>query len=343
MMNRRKVTLLCIGLCLLFAVPLFSQGVDTKASPRIDGPNKKIRPQDDLNAVGQRKIGGKGFGNWYSIAEEIDFGRDCSRLLEQNAKLLTDPVVTEYINRIGQNLIRNSDAKVPFTIKVIESDEINAYALAGGFLYVNSALIVAAQDEAELASVMAHEIAHVAAHHAARQLTRTKLFSLATVPIMFVGGPFGMAIEEATRLITPFAETKFSRHLETEADYLGIEYLYLTGYDPEAFISFFERLRVLERERPGTLSKIFAMHPQTADRIRKTQLEITRILPPRDLYVANTSEFDAIKARLVELSSRHLSDQQIQGRPTLRRRTSIEHQDAEPSTSEPTLKREDVN
>ena len=342
-MNRRKSPPFFVGLCLLFAVQLFSQNVDAKAGPQIGRRKNKIRRQDDLSAVGQRKVGGKGFGNWYSIEQETDFGRDCSRVLEQDATLVTDPVVTEYVNRIGQNLVRNSDAKMAFTIKVIQSDEINAYALAGGFLYVNSALIMAAQDEAELASVMAHEIAHVAAHHAVRQLTRTKMFSLATLPIIFVGGPFGMAIEEATRLLTPFAETKFSRHLETEADHLGVEYLYLAGYDPQAFISFFERLRALEREKPGTLSKIFAMHPQTADRIRKTQSEIARILPTRDLYKTNTSEFDAMRLRLADLSRRHLSDQQIPDRPTLRRRTNGEHQDGEPSTAEPTLRSEDVN
>lgn len=324
-MSRCKLTLLSVGLCLLIFIQAFPQDIGTNLATETDRHHKKPRRQDDLKAVGHRSIGGRGFLNWYSIEQETDLGRDYSRAVEQDAKLLTDPVVAKYINRIGQNLVLRSDAKATFTIKVIESDEINAYALPGGFLYINSALIMAAQDEAELAAVMAHEIAHVAAHHAARQITRAHMFSLASLPIIFVGGPVGIAIEEATKLVTPFASTKFSRHLEREADYLKVEYMYLAGYDPQAFISFFERLQGLELEKPHTLSKIFAMHPQTADRIRKTQAEITRILPARDLYVTNTSEFDDVKLRLAALSTRDCREQQFPNPPTLRRRPDVKH------------------
>ena len=332
--------LILLAFCSVLGLQVFAQNPNNSQMPDVHRHKAKIRRQDDLLAVGHRNIGGKGFGNWYSAEQESDLGHDYSRWLERDASLLTDPVVTEYVNQIGQNLVRHSDASAMFTIKVIESDEINAYALPGGFLYVNSALILAAQDEAELAAVMAHEIAHVAAHHAVRQITRSQMFALATLPVIFVGGPFGLAIEEAGRLVTPFAATKFSRHLEREADYLGVEYMYLAGYDPQAFISFFERLQNLEREKPGAIAKIFAMHPQTADRIRKTQSEIARVLPPREMYLTNTSEFDSVKLRLATRSSRKNRQQEAGDRPVLRRRTVVEHDDSEAGESRPELETE---
>ena len=188
-------------------------------------------------------------------------------------------MVAEYVNRIAQNLVRNSDAKVPFTIKVIDSEEINAFAFPGGFLFVNYGVILAADNEAELASVMAHEIAHVAAHHAARQMTRAQMFNLAFIPLIFVGGGVGLAVQEAVELAIPLGTTKFARSLEAEADYLGVEYLYKAGYDPQALISFFERVQAGEKQEPGFAAKAFSTHPQTADRIKKTQREIDRILP----------------------------------------------------------------
>ena len=194
-------------------------------------------------------------------------------------------MVTEYVNRIAQNLIRNSDAKVPFTIKVIDSEEINAFAFPGGFLFVNYGVILAADNEAELAGVMAHEIAHVAARHATRQMTRAQMFNLASIPLIFVGGGVGLAVREAVGLAIPLSTTKFARSFEAEADYLGVEYLYKTGYDPQALISFFERVQAEERQKPGFVAKAFSTHPQTSDRIRKTQREIDGILPgPRNLY-----------------------------------------------------------
>jgi predicted Zn-dependent protease len=299
---------------------------------------KRHASKDDVKSIGSRNIGGRGLGNWYSLEREIEMGREYSRAIEQDLKLLTDPVVTEYVNRVGQNLIRNSDAKVPFTIKVIDSEEVNAFSLPGGFLYVNSALIMAAQEEAELAGVMAHEIAHVAAHHASRQMTHSQLFNLATVPLIFVGGGVGLAIREATALAMPLTLTKFSRGLEKEADYLGVEYLYQAGYDPQAFISFFERIHALESEKPGVIAKMFSDHPQTGDRVHKAQAEIDKILPPRQAYVITTSEFDEVKLRLAALESQRLRNGHEPGRPTLRRRSPADPDNSEDADSRPTLK-----
>jgi predicted Zn-dependent protease len=299
--------------------------------------------KDDVDAIGNRKIGNKGLGNWYSVEKEIRMGKEYAQQVESSVKLVQDPVITEYVNRIGQNLVRNSDARVPFTIKVIDSDEVNAFALPGGFFYVNTGLILAADEEAELAGVMAHEIAHVAARHATRQMTRGQMINLASIPLIFVGGGLGYAVRAAAGIGLPMTFLTFSRGFEAEADYLGLEYMYKTGYDPQAFISFFEKIQAKEKKKPGTLAKAFATHPQTPDRISKSQEEIQRILPPRPEYVVTTSEFDTVKARLAALENRRkITDEKDNNRPSLRRASNSGKSTKGGSTSDddrPTLKR----
>ncbi len=277
--------------------------------------------KDDVNAIGNRNVGGSGgLGNWYSLEKEIGIGKEVAQQVEASSKMVQDPVVNEYVNRVGQNLVRNSDARVPFTIKVIDSDEINAFALPGGFFYVNSGLILAADEEAELAGVMAHEIAHVAARHATRQMTRSQWANIASLPLIFVGGGVGYAARAAAGLALPMGFLKFSRGFEEEADYLGLQYMYKTGYDPQAFITFFEKIQAKEKKKPGSLSKAFSTHPQTPDRIEKTQEEIAKILPPKQEYIVSTSEFDQVKARLAALENRRkMVDDKDSGRPSLRR------------------------
>ena len=227
---------------------------------------------------------------------------------------------TEYVNRIGQNIVKNSDCKVPFTIKVIDSDEINAFALPGGFFYVNSGLILNADEEAELAGVMAHETAHVCAHHAVREMTRMNYAQLGTIPLIFIGGWTGYGIYEAASIGIPITFMKFSREFESQADYLGVQYMYRAGYDPQAFITFFEKIQALEKRKPGAVAKVFADHPQTPDRILHTQEEIARILPARDEYMVTSSEFDDVKARLARIENkRRLTDTKGVTRPSLRR------------------------
>jgi beta-barrel assembly-enhancing protease len=299
---------------------------DTLPSPgeALD-PHIKPGSEDDVNAVGTRNIGGRGAGNWYSTDWEIRNGKSYSMEIEKSAHLVTDPVIVEYVNRVGQNIVKNSDCKVPFTIKVIDSDEINAMALPGGFFYVNSGLIMAADEEAELAGVMAHETAHVCAHHAAREMTRMNYAQIGSIPlIIFTQGSWtGYGIYEATQLAIPITFLQFSRSFEAEADWLGLQYMYKAGYDPQAFIQFFEKIDALEKHKPGTLAKVFSDHPQTPDRILHSEEEIATIMPARPDYMVTTSEFDDIKARLARLENkRKINNGKDGNKPTLRRASS---------------------
>jgi beta-barrel assembly-enhancing protease len=299
----------------------------------------------DVDAVGNRNVGcGRGVGNWYTVEGQVARGRVYAQQIESQIKLVNDPVITEYVNRIGQNLVRNSDAQVPFTIKVIDSDVVNAMALPGGFFYVNSGLILAADEEAEMAGVMAHEIAHVAACHYGREMTRANLLQMASIPFIFMGGAIGYAGYEAMGLGIPLTFLHFSRGFEAEADYLGIEYMYRAGYDPSAFVSFFEKIQAMEKKKPGTLSKAFDTHPQTPDRIEKSQDEIRKILPAKTQYVVTTSEFDGVKARLAAIENKHkVIDEKDSNKPSLRRtaNTTDKSGDTKSDDDRPTLKRRD--
>jgi len=297
--------------------------------------NVKAGSIDDVSAVGNRDIGARGVGNWDSTDSEIKMGKSYAMDIEKSTRFITDPVVTEYVNRIGQNIVKNSDCKVPFTIKVIDSDEINAFALPGGFFYVNSGLILNADEEAELAGVMAHETAHVCAHHAAREMTRLNYAQLSMIPVMiFVPGWTGYGIYEASSIAIPITFMKFSREFEAQADYLGVQYMYRAGYDPQAFISFFEKVQALEKRKPGAVAKVFADHPQTPDRILHSQEEIARILPPRDEYTVTTSEFDDVKARLARIENkRRLTATKDGNKPSLRRSNTGSSDPANPSST----------
>lgn len=294
--------------------------------------------KDDVSAIGNRHVGGI---DWYSTETDIKIGKTYAQQIEQSMKFITDPVITEYVNRIGQNLVRNSDAKVPFTIKVVDSDEINAMALPGGFFYVNSGLILAADNEAELAGVMAHEIAHVALRHGTRGQTRADIANIMSIPLIFVGGGIGYAARQVAGIGLPMTFLKFSRGFEAEADYFGVQYMYKAGYDPNQFVNFFEKVQAQEKKKPGSLAKAFATHPQTPDRIEKTQEEIATILPPRNEYIENTSEFNDVKARLAAIENRHKVDDQNPNKPTLRRTANSDKDGDKKDDGRPTLKRRD--
>ena len=298
----------------------------------------------DIDEIGRRDIN-KHQINFVSLEKEIALGKQLAAEIERTLKLLDDAVITEYVSRVGQNLVRNSDSKVPFIIKVIDSDEVNAFALPGGFFYVNSGLILAADEEAELAGVMAHEIAHVAARHGTEQYSKAQLLNLATVPLIFVGGGIGYGLSQAAGFLIPLQFLQFSRGAELEADHLGMEYAYKAGYDPTAVITFFEKLQAQEKRKPGKLSKLFSTHPPTAERIEKAQQEIATILPDRPQHVVSTSEFDAVKARLQALENRKKGDQEKDSqRPSLRRTPHPAEDEPEGSNDpdkddRPTLKR----
>jgi predicted Zn-dependent protease len=293
-----------LALTLLLAVPLAVFAGDDKKS--------------DPDSIGDRNVSGK--VNWYSLEKEIALGKQLAQQVERQSKVINDPVIAEYVNRLGQNLVRNSDAKVPFTIKVVEDPTVNAFALPGGFFFVDSGLILKADTEAELAGVMSHEIAHVAARHGTRQATRGEIAQLATLPLIFMGGAAAYGIYEASGLLVPMSFLKFSRTFESEADYLGVQYMYKAGYDPTAFVDFFEKIQTLEKRKPGTMSKLFATHPPTDDRIGKSQKEITD-LKAKPEYVVTTSEFNDVKTRLAMLENQRRPDKTSDdpNKPTLRR------------------------
>ena len=278
------------------------------------------KSEQDPDQIGNRDVG-KGV-NFYSLEKEIAIGKRLAQEVERQAKIVDDPIIAEYINRIGQNLVRNSDAKVPFTIKVIDSDEVNAFALPGGFFFVNSGLILKADSESELAGVMAHEIAHVAARHGTRNATRAELAQIGMIAAS-IAIPYtwtGYAVRQGMGLGIPMGFLTFSRANEREADYLGLQYMYKAGYDPTSFVDFFEKIETMEKRRPGTVAKVFATHPPTDDRIAASQKEIQTILKAKPEYVVNTSEFNDVKARLYSLHNRRKEKgKDDPNRPTLRR------------------------
>jgi predicted Zn-dependent protease len=287
--------------------------------------NVKAGSLDDVNSIGTRSMPGqKGMGNWYSNETEMKMGKGYSMEIEHTIKLINDPVVNEYVNRITQNIVKNSDAKVPFTVRVIDSDEINAMALPGGFMYVNSGLILAADEEAEVAGVLAHEIGHVCAHHVAREITRSNYAQIAMIPLLFIGGWTGYGIYEGASIGIPLTFLQFQRGFEAQADYLGLQYMYKAGYDPEAFVAFFEKYNALIKQKPNLVSKAFSTHPPTPERIKHSQEEMQRILPAKMEYVVSTSEFQDVKARLARIENRRkLDDGDGKGnKPTLRRTAS---------------------
>mgnify|MGYP001614752787 CR=1 FL=1 len=315
-------------------------GEETKQKAKKE--TKKLDPKDDPDQIGNRDVS-RGV-NLYSLEKEIAVGKGLAVDVEKSAKIVEDPVIAEYVNRIGQNLVRNSDAKVPFTVKVIDAEEINAFALPGGFLFVNLGLLLLAEEESEIAGVMAHEIAHVAARHGTRQASRGTITNLATIPLIFMGGWAGYGIRQATNVAIPITFLKFSRAFEEEADILGIQYLYKTGYEPLAFINFFEKIQAQEKKRPGTVSKIFSSHPTTDNRIKLAQRYIDGALKPQGQYVITTSEFDEVKKRIQTITGRRKLKDEKSG-PTLRRTPSgkiepgEEGKKSKEEEEKPTLKR----
>jgi predicted Zn-dependent protease len=332
--------------------PAAQQPASAQKAP--DGTSAPVQQKDtvapknskeDVDAIGNRNVG-KGV-NLYSIEREIALGKQLAQEVERSSKLVDDPIVTEYVNRVGQNLVRNSDARVPFTIKVIDSDEVNAFALPGGFFYVNSGLILRAQEESELAGVMAHEISHVTARHGTKNATKGELIQLASIPaLIFIPyGAAGYAAYEGLNLAIPLTFLKFSRDAEREADFLGLQYMYKAGYDPNSYVTFFERIQADEKRHPGSIPKVFSTHPPNAERIENTQKEIARILPAKQEYIVTTSEFDTVKARLRNIMFAKKVDAGP-GKPSLRTKTeqSSKPQPTDPNSASsdddrPTLKR----
>jgi predicted Zn-dependent protease len=322
------------------------------AQPATAAVNKgKLDEDEDPRLIGKRNIN-KHQINFYSLDKEVALGRRLAAQVDQQGKFIDDPIVTEYVNRVGQNIALHSDAKIPFTIKVLDSDDVNAFALPGGFLYVNKGAILTADSESELAGVMAHEIAHVAARHGVEQASKGTLANIAFIPLIFMTGGLGYLAYEAYQIGVPLAFLKFSRGAEAEADKLGAQYLWAAGYDPNNFLSFFEKLEKKEKGKPGTLSKLFGTHPPTPDRITKVHDLLVRF-PDRDEYMITSSDFIRAKSRLLAVTNARALDgsgNRDTGpkRPTLKRRkdgtedqTSPDSTSTETPKDRPVLKRRD--
>ena len=301
----------------------------TQSSAPAQSTGKALPTNEDPAMIGKRNIN-KGIIAKMSgsMAKEVAIGRQLAAEVDRQAKFIDDPVITEYVNRVGQNIVIHSDAKVPFTIKVIDSDEVNAFALPGGFFYVNKGLLLAADNEAELAGVMAHEIAHVAARHAMENQTKANLMQyLAIGATILTGGILGEVIYDTAGIWLPLSFLKFSRSAEEEADRLGVQYLYAAGYDPTALATMFEKLEGISKKKPGAISKLFADHPAPPER-RAASLALVARFPEREEYIISTSEFQKVKARLMRMSNAKATtvgniaagDNGAPGRPTLKRR-----------------------
>lgn len=312
------------------------------------------RKYGDVYNIGNRNITGRIWGifpNFVSLEKEMEIGAEAAAQFEQTARLVEDPVISDYVDRLGQEIVKHSDAKVPFHIKVVDTDEVNAFALPGGFFYVNKGLIMEADYEAELVSVMAHEIGHVAARHATRRMSKSQILQFAAIPALFIGGYWAqVGIQNALGLGINLELLGITRASEREADILGIQYTWNTGYDPNAWITFFEKLQKREKNQPGRLAGFFRTHPSAEDRIALLMDE-QRYLPEKENYIIDSSEFQRVKARLLAIDNamkaENLGIEVDQKRPTLKRRTNTEGGDTEDPTQEeernsnkrPTLKR----
>ncbi len=330
MVTPSRRLIFALGLAALFVIPTFAQ---SNSQPQTPAPAKApaqtaaaLSTKENPEFIGKRDIN-KGQMNFYSLDKEVALGRRLSAEVDREGKFVEDPVIVEYINRVGQNLVLHSDSKVPFTIKVMDADDVNAFALPGGFFYVNKGLILAAENEAELAGPMAHEIAHVAARHGVEQDTKGQLLNYGLIPLYFVGGWGGYIARQTAGLLIPLGFLKFSRSAEEEADMLAVQYLWATGYDPNAMATFFEKIQTKEKKKPGTIAKIFSTHPLVDDRIDKVKTLLARF-PDRSEYTINTSDFNRVKGRLISITNSKSisarnggtnSDRDGQ-RPTLKRR-----------------------
>jgi predicted Zn-dependent protease len=319
-------------------------------------PGYADRRHGDIKNIGpNRNVSGRIFKvlpNWISMEKEIAMGQQIAAEFEQTARLVEDPVISEYVDRLGQNIVKHSDARVPFHIKVVDTDEVNAFAFPGGFFYVNKGLILAADNEAELAGVMAHEISHVTARHATARMSKGQYLQLFALPALFVGGNLAqMGIQNLLGLGLNLELMGITRESEREADQLGIQYLWNSGYDPNAFVSFFEKMQDQEKSKPGRLAGWFRTHPSTEDRIMSA-LDEQRFLPEKESYMVSTSEFDRVKSRLLSIDNAQKAEDssaaQDQKRPTLKRRTEGGQDPGDtggddggnaPKKSRPTLKR----
>ena len=313
----RKMRLIPLGLvaALLCGVVSVLAADVAAVKPCSDSKDK----MDDVYCIGQRRVAHHSI---VSEQKEIAIGKKYSEQINHSAKLVKDPVITEYVNRVEQNIAENSDAKIPITVRVIDSPAINAFTLPGGFIYVNTGLLHAASSEAQLAGVLAHETAHVACRHWASDVTKQTLLQYAMIPLIFtpMSYPVYLGISEGMNFGIPLAFLKFSRKDEQQADFLGLQYMWKAGYDPNAYLAMFSKIITEQRRAPGSVPSVFMDHPPTRDRIIKAEEEIKDILPSRPEYLVSNSEFQTVQDRLNNLLGQMKKMQAASNKPTLLKR-----------------------
>jgi len=243
-------------------------------------------------AVNKSAVGGF---NLISVAEEKQLGDKFAIEIEKQHKIVTDPQVQRYIDGVGKRLLTGvRKAEFPYTFQVVQDDSINAFAIPGGHTYVNTGLIKAAESEAELAAVMAHEINHVVARHSTRQMTQQYGYTLITSLLL---GSQGEISKLAADLFGKAGSMYYSREMESQADVLGVETMYKAGYNPQGMVTFFKKLAAAGERDPGKIAKFFSSHPETEQRINDIQQEIAK-LPAKSYLQASTQEFSQVKSKV---------------------------------------------
>ncbi len=290
------------------------------AHPAASQAGQKKKKNSDTTAIGQRDINKRSW-NLYSPERELALGEELAHQTERSARLLNDPLVLAYVQEVAGRIARHSDLRMPLRVRVIDSDDVNAFALPGGHFFIHTGLLLETRSEAELAGVIAHEIAHVAARHATRQMTKVQVYNWMSLPLFFVGGPVAYGIQQGLALAVPLTFLKFSRKSEIEADFLGAQYHFASGYDPAAFVDFFERMKQREKSSKSSIAKAFSTHPMTKERIRAAERTIEEVLPSQEEYVINTSEHEQMLSHLRALLDQRKGQEGLTG-PVLRKRNT---------------------
>ena len=240
--------------------------------------------------------------NILTTEEEVQIGREAAREIERDLRLYNDPVVTAYVNGLGQTLAGySSRSGLTYYFKVVDTDEVNAFALPGGWLYVNRGLITTAENESELAGVIGHEIGHVDKKHGARAISRQ--LGAAVLLDATLGGTDASASRRAGRQIAALFfgvnQLSYGRDAEREADRFAVESTYAAGIDPEGTATFFQKLVAMQKSEPGQLAKMFSTHPPSRERVENVRAQIGE-LPAKAGLTSDSRRFQEIKKRIFE-------------------------------------------
>ncbi len=240
--------------------------------------------------------------NLISEQEELAMGAEFAAELEKELTFLDDPEIVGYIDDLGQSLARVSRrSHIPYTFRVVDTDEVNAFAVPGGYLFVNRGLIEAAENESELAGVLGHEIGHVVGKHSARQLSQQ--YGLSIIAAMALGENPGMVAQLTAQIVSTGALTRYSRDMESEADAYGVQELYDAGIDPTGLATFFDKLEEMRGGGGGgSLEQFFSTHPDPGARSGAVRSQIAA-LPAKPGLRADSERFHRVKEKVKESKS----------------------------------------